>query len=542
MMQKRLQHLVSQCNVRQLSHAVRSDEELYKWVLEETKSIEPVKNLNERVYYILFGRPNCKSGKERKFLTFSRGYGYCSRSEFCACLQKDTSAASQKHWREKTEAQLQEIHEKRTQTNINKYGVNNAGQTDKAKKNRERLYQDSSKVATIINKIKKTKQALYGDESYNNIKKRKVTCIEKYGSEEFVSSQEYKRQRKKSLLKKEPKKALLYDVELLGKIAQEKTPAEIASELGYVNSSSVIQRLKTFGLDYKRGRVVSLLEEDLKSFVRDHYSGPIISGSRKIIPPYEIDIYLPEEKFGIELNGLFWHSESQGKDCRYHLEKTERCLEQGINLVHIWDFEWRDQKQIVQSRILHKLGSATAKVMARDCNVSVISRETRREFLNTNHAQGDIGGSINLGLFHDKELIAVAVFSKPRFNRNYNFEWLRFCGKNNTLIQGGAGKLLKHFIRTHNPPSIISYADRRWGEGEVYTSLGFEFLRNTKPNYWYTSNYQTLLNRIKFQKHKLSRVLTEYDTSLTESENMHQNGFDRVWDCGNAVYVWLKDK
>ena len=41
-----------------------------------------------------------------------------------------------------------------------------------------------------------------------------------------------------------------------------------------------------------------------------------------------------------------------------------------------------------------------------------------------------------------------------------------------------------------------------------------------------------------FQKHKLEKVLGKYDINLTEWENMLQNGYDRIWDCGNCKWIY----
>lgn len=43
---------------------------------------------------------------------------------------------------------------------------------------------------------------------------------------------------------------------------------------------------------------------------------------RKVIPPYELDIYIPNKKLAIEYDGLYWHSEANGKNKQYHLSKT----------------------------------------------------------------------------------------------------------------------------------------------------------------------------------------------------------------------------
>ena len=42
-------------------------------------------------------------------------------------------------------------------------------------------------------------------------------------------------------------------------------------------------------------------------------------------------------------------------------------------------------------------------------------------------------------------------------------------------------------------------------------------------------------------KHRLHKVLKEYDENLSEYQNMLNNGFDRIWDCGHAVFVY-KDR
>jgi len=66
------------------------------------------------------------------------------------------------------------------------------------------------------------------------------------------------------------------------------------------------------------------------------------------------------------------------------------------------------------------------------------------------------------------------------------------------------------------------------------------FNSKSKPGYCYT-DYKNRFSRMKFQKHKLSNILEYFDPKLTEWENMQLNGYDRIWDCGNYVYV-LKDK
>jgi len=39
-------------------------------------------------------------------------------------------------------------------------------------------------------------------------------------------------------------------------------------------------------------------------------------------------------------------------------------------------------------------------------------------------------------------------------------------------------------------------------------------------------------------KHKLKDKLALFDPKLTEWENMQNNGYDRIWDCGNLVFKY----
>ena len=68
--------------------------------------------------------------------------------------------------------------------------------------------------------------------------------------------------------------------------------------------------------------------------------------------------------------------------------------------------------------------------------------------------------------------------------------------------------------------------------------MGFKFDENTQPNYSYIIK-NTLHSRLKFQKHKLLNLLENFDSKLTEWENMKLNGYDRIWNCGNKKFVWL---
>ena len=96
---------------------------------------------------------------------------------------------------------------------------------------------------------------------------------------------------------------------------------------------------------------------------------------------------------------------------------------------------------------------------------------------------------------------------------------------------------LKHF-RKNNEGSIVSYANKRWSNGNLYRKLGFEELPNPAINYFYIVKGE-LKSRVAYQKHKLKDKLETFDPLKTEYENMLDNGYDRIWDCGNYKFFML---
>jgi hypothetical protein len=120
-------------------------------------------------------------------------------------------------------------------------------------------------------------------------------------------------------------------------------------------------------------------------------------------------------------------------------------------------------------------------------------------------------------------------------SQNGSYELLRFCNKLNVNVVGGASKLLKYFIKTYKPKDIISYADRRWSQGELYKVLGFDFIHNSKPSYFYIIKDKTKREyRFKYRKDIL--VKQGYDKDKTEHQIMLDRKIYRIYDCGNMKF------
>lgn len=283
----------------------------------------------------------------------------------------------------------------------------------------------------------------------------------------------------------------------------------------------------------------SMYENEIVDFIKSIKNDiEIILNDRTIIEPFDLDIYLPEYKVAIDFDGFFYHSESKGKNHSYHLNKTNLCKEKDITLLHIFEDEWVYKSHVIKSIILNKLGLIPNKIFARKCVIKEVTPAEAREFLENNHIQGNVCSSIKLALFYNDEMVSLLTFGKSRFNKNYEYEIHRFCSKLNTSVVGGFSKLFKYFVNKYSK-SIITYADLRYGTGNVYLNNGFDLLHASKPNYYYFKLPSILReSRNKYQKHKLEKKLDYFNPGLSEIENMRINGYDRIWDCGNNVFVY----
>ena len=220
-------------------------------------------------------------------------------------------------------------------------------------------------------------------------------------------------------------------------------------------------------------------------------------------------------------------------DKNYHKYKTNNAVKNGFRCIHI--FDWDDSNKIVE------LLKPKLDIYARKCTIKEISRDEAKEFLNTFHLQGYARDSIRLGLYFDNELVSVMTFGKPRYNKKYEYELVRYAYKCN--IVGGVQKLFKYFVTTYNPISIISYCDLSKFVGLVYPKLGFKLKSVSQPTkHWLNIKTGKHITDNLLRQQGFDRLLgKEYGTFGKGSSNeelMRRFGFVEIYDCGQATYVW----
>lgn len=250
----------------------------------------------------------------------------------------------------------------------------------------------------------------------------------------------------------------------------------------------------------------------------------------------EFDVYIPEKQIAIEYNGNYWHSTRVRKDYKYHLKKTEAAKELGIFLYHVFEYEWDNKRAQVISQLKNLLGINENTIYARKCIIKDVDTKEASKFQNENHIQGTANACVKLGLYYNDQLVSLMTFGKSRFNKNVEWELVRFCSLQNTNVVGGASKLFKHFVKTYKPASVISYSDIAKTKGGIYDTLGFELVGVAEPNYVWV-DHKEVLSRYKCQKHILIKQGFGH-LGNTEREIMEARNFAQIFDCGTRVHIW----
>jgi len=291
---------------------------------------------------------------------------------------------------------------KRKNTNLAKYGVDNV-----------------SKLSDTKKKIENTNLVRYGyKSSFQNLEVRqkwKDNMVLNYGVDHYFKTDDFKIKSKSYYLKR-------------WGVGYPWLVDEIKDKIK--NTCLIKYGVETY-LNTKHSR------DSIKSYNRSKYEDeicdflssiniPFIKSDRSLIPPLLLDIYIPDKNLAIEFNGLYWHSEFKKKK-GYHLNKTDRCRSNGVDLIHIWEDDWLNRKDILKSIIRNRVSCPSERIFARKCEVVDLNNSDVSEFLNNNHIQGYTRFSRSIGLLYNDELVSLMSFGYRNINGNRRFDssWSR---------------------------------------------------------------------------------------------------------------------
>lgn len=275
----------------------------------------------------------------------------------------------------------------------------------------------------------------------------------------------------------------------------------------------------------------SKAQEEIRDYILDLGILNVEYNTRKVISPKELDIYLPEQKFAIEYNGLYWHHEGNDKDKDYHRNKTQLCEAADIHLFHIFSDEWLLKPDVVKSMISHRLGKSIARVYARKCKVLKLSKNSEyKAFFEANHISGHARGKTAFALEYKGEIVACLSLRKPEQKKYKNtIEIARYCTKLNHSVVGGLSKLLKEAIKwakENKYDKMLSYCDLRFGYGKGYEKIGFKNMGDTAIDYWYTNDIE-----------RIPRHLVRASSGKSEKEVAKDKNLKKIYGCGSRKFI-----
>lgn len=256
--------------------------------IKNKHNITPIQYYNK--YYEEHKCPVC--GKNTSFRSIHQGYlKYCSVK--CSNLDENHHNS----FRDNNPQKNPQIKQKTIETLINKYGVNNPYQIEEIKQKaipnnhtKEALNKRTESLYKNIEQFCKENNCITFEEAM------KINPCNGWWSE--VSFIIYKKWRKC---------VSIDDIELIK--------------------------------NYKPTLNKSKNEIKLYQIICDSISDKVIASDRKLIKPFELDIYIPNKNIAIEYNGCYYHSIEMGTPKDYHLQKSLLCRENNTRLIHVYDFE-----------------------------------------------------------------------------------------------------------------------------------------------------------------------------------------------------------
>lgn len=411
---------------------------------------------------------------------------------------------------------------------------------------------DSKQRYGIILERTKSKYGVASTLQLDSVKeKARKTCIERYGVPNCMQSAEIRERVSKTNLSRygvrDNHQAHINHIDiwdddiLFAKFVESFSPnnSPTVKDLCLyfnVDKTSVLNKVHRLGLEehIKFYFSRSHYEDEIISYLKSLGINDIIPNAKGIIDKFEIDVYVPQSKLGIEFNGDYWHSDiyhtDHGGRTTYHQDKSLLAEEKGIFLFQIFEHEWNNsiERKNIESRLRTILQMNAVRIPARKCRVVKLTKQEKKDFLNVNHIQGNDHSSEQYGLIYDGELVSCMTFVHPK-NGKYTWELTRFCNKHGCVVQGGASKLFKHFIEGLSVgDTVSSYNDITKTKGDLYRVLGFECVSVNQPNYIWM-NFQTEDIRTRYQ-----------EQAGGEAERMHNQGYHRICDCGTKTWVYTK--
>lgn len=257
----------------------------------------------------------------------------------------------------------------------------------------------------------------------------------------------------------------------------------------------------------------SVFERDILALVREALpETDIVPTARSIVKNRELDIYIPDLHLAIEANGVYWHTEQFGKTEHYHADKAKNCVAQGIDLITIWEDDWKSRRPAAEAYLTAQLNGHVPDAL----HVKNISLDEANAFVETATLDAPVpeNGSktqpvLALGAYENETLAAVLIYRKTT-EKALRIERYAASSRSSAYLDA----FLQHAEETITGYDHILYYDNtERSYRPAFEELGFGVRNRVKPSYWFVKN-----------------------TSRLPEDTADTDGLQKAWDCGGTVF------
>ena len=320
----------------------------------------------------------------------------------------------------------------------------------------------------------------------------------------------------------------------------------------------------------------SELEDEVFSELLNIYNGKIERNVRGILPLqpnshtlYELDIYIPDKKIAIEVNGSYWHASSPNVKSpvspEHHFKKFALCRDNGIRLITIFDVDWWNQKRQIMHLLKSLLGTVdeTHIINAYSLNSIELTIEEGRSFfaLHGNPRHDDDLDERETGYVgleaSDGTLLSVMSYGKPsdedvKKRKENAVELIRFSTVASWRVIDGFKKLMNKVCTITKPDVIYTKTNNDISNGKHLEKFGFSLDAcegYEPPHYWFkvtTRDYvygNALKERSLRKKYAdLSVRLADVHDKDFEEALMLKREYVKCFRCGDERWRKINDR
>lgn len=255
----------------------------------------------------------CGKEKELSNYAYNKNLKYNIYCCSIKCSQEKIEQTNKIKYNCKRPIQNKDIRNKLENTNKIKYNNKIASKSDEVK----------LKIKDKVNKFIEENKEKHNYYVNKSVKKRKENTLEKYKKLNIISLNNG-----------------IYQIK-----CEKNHIYEISTNLLYLRTKYQTEPC-TICNDICSG--VSGYEIQVRKYIESVYNKDIIFNSKKIIKPYELDIFLPNLNIAFEFNGKYWHDK---KDKNYHYNKSKLSCDKNIRLFHIWENDWLKNREFIKKWI-----------------------------------------------------------------------------------------------------------------------------------------------------------------------------------------------